>query len=294
MAIVSKLKEDYLFKKRLTNAQRLLGSSLANKKLSDSFAVVIHLYYVENWPLFLQRLNNISHIPFDLIITIPESNWNFATTIHITHPDAHIIEVPNRGRDVLPFITVAATLLDYRYKYVLKFHSKKSTHWDGGQDWLEGMMKSLLPKNPLYVGHIFDKLEDANTGIIGPKDVYYPLTINFPANGIHMNRIISKLYSQRRAHAVLQENRENYGFFGGTMFWARLDAIEKLLDFPVNRFEREAGQIDGTLAHALERLFCVVPEVEKRLMYELTPGGKMTDRLYRSDNVPDWSTDHDK
>src|SRR6185437_13658460 len=45
----------------------------------------------------------------------------------------------------------------------------------------------------------------------------------------------------------------------GGMFWARVDAIRPLLDagFSFDDFPVEAGQTDGTLAHAIER--CFVP-----------------------------------
>ena len=47
------------------------------------------------------------------------------------------------------------------------------------------------------------------------------------------------------------------GFFAGTMFAARSVALEPAMSLAISpdQFEPETGQVDGTLAHALERIF---------------------------------------
>jgi len=49
-------------------------------------------------------------------------------------------------------------------------------------------------------------------------------------------------------------------FAAGTMFWARLAALAPLATLPdaALDFEREAGQVDGTLHHAYERVIALV------------------------------------
>ena len=48
------------------------------------------------------------------------------------------------------------------------------------------------------------------------------------------------------------------------MFWCRTDALRKLLelDLQFSDFDDEAGQIDGTLAHAMERAFLYAVEAQ--------------------------------
>lgn len=268
-------------------------SNLNILKTAD-IAVVIHLYYTDKWPLFVKKMRNLNTHQFDLFISLTEQSKDFILTIKETYPDAHVFVVPNIGRDVLPFIMLGKQLLKYHYQYVLKFHSKKSTHRTDGQDWLEGMLGDLVPDDKGTMDNIIKVLQRSHTGIVGPSKVYYPLSINFPANGEHMMQIVKKIYNKDIAHEVLQANRSHYGFFGGTMFWARMDAIQQLFNVSsIANFELEIGQIDGTAAHALERLFTIIPEIEKRKIFEVIEKA-VIDRPYTSDNIPGWSEDHDK
>jgi lipopolysaccharide biosynthesis protein len=186
---------------------------------------------------------------------------------------------------------VARILRQLDYSYLLKFHSKKSTHRDDGQDWLEDMLSKLLPENASVLNDTINALQKPDTGVIGPKGVYYPLTVNFPANGQYMTHVLKRMYRSSIVHKYLQQERAEYGFFGGTMFWARLDSVHDLIDVPLSYFEEEKGQIDGTVAHALERLFCIVSEIEGRKMYEVSESS-LQQRPYNSANIPQWSEDH--
>ncbi|MEO5949056.1 MAG: rhamnan synthesis F family protein, partial [Candidatus Saccharimonas sp.] len=62
-------------------------------------------------------------------------------------------------------------------------------------------------------------------------------------------------------------------FFGGTMFWCRLDFLEPLLRSPEATpadFNSERGQVDATTAHAVERLLGgLLHTVSKKKMYSV-------------------------
>lgn len=286
--------ENRKFQKQYDKQQQKLRDSIAADH--PKLAVIIHLFYTENWSLFLSKLKLLDEqgISFDLFVTTPPTNEPFMEEVAKSFPKMRYMVVPNRGRDILPFVKTVEVLKDAKYEYLLKFHSKKSTHWEGGQDWLTHTMDVLVSSNKTVAQKICRALKNDRTGIIGPSEYYFPLTINFPANGPHMTRMVTRLYGSSKAHEVLQINRKTYGFFGGTMFWARIDAIKSIIEAStIRNFESELGQIDATYAHALERLFCVVPEIDGRTMYELT-SNDCKERPYASDNIPDWSTDHDK
>lgn len=253
-------------------------------------AVVVHLYYPESWPLILQKLKKSLGDTFDLFITMPAHNAAFAEMVRTDMPKAVIVVLPNRGRDVLPFLRVAEQLYRLEYVQLLKLHTKKSTHRTDGADWFNELLSNLLPEGKKVVSQLFKTLDDTKTGIIGPAGQYMSLTVNFEANGMHMTRLLNRMYDHGTTYRTLQAERAGHGFFAGTMFWARMDALAPLLkaNIPIRQFETEKGQIDATLAHAMERVLGLLPEIDHRAMYEIDPKG-LKQISYDAGIVPDWS-----
>lgn len=66
--------------------------------------------------------------------------------------------------------------------------------------------------------------------------------------------------------------KESFQFAGGTMFWVRPEVLKPLYDLKIKLqdFDEEAGQIDGTLAHALERILgYIVTETQSKKIVEI-------------------------
>jgi lipopolysaccharide biosynthesis protein len=281
------ISENRQFKKLYNNNAIYLRSK--TRTASAYTAVIIHLYYTDSWQLLTKSLKSLN-TPFDLFVTMPPQNEDFAEKIYKVFPNARVLIVPNRGRDVLPFLQIAQHLEAKGYKYVLKLHSKKSPHRKDGEQWFKELVQTLLPEKASTLDKLLGTLGDKNTGIIGPKGQYISLMVNFPPNGPRIAEALSRIYEPTLTDKIIRRRRQ-YGFFGGTMFWARLDALKPVLDshFEISRFNPERGQIDATFAHALERIFSLVPEINKRDMYEIGPA-HIKKLEYKTDNIPDWST----
>ncbi len=303
MDIILRIKNKIRFKKaRLSNYKsslkmsqqynqinQLLMNSVVRSK-ETKIAVVVHLFYEESWILIEKKLKNLS-IPFDLFISIPSSNTRIINNIKKKYQLAYIYITPNKGRDVLPFVKILPIINDKGYSYVLKLHSKKSTHRVDGQEWMTNMISSLLPDKKQVLDDLLSILEKKSTGIIGPEDQYISLIVNFQANGTLMTKTLKIIYKNRKkVFNILQKNRKNYGFFAGTMFWIRLDNFKSIINynFKLSDFELENGQIDGTFAHALERVFCLIHEINGKKIYEISPSS-IKSIGYKTTNIPDWA-----
>ena len=241
------------------------------------------------WPYFINKIKRLD-INYDLLVTMPSVNGPLEDKIKRDKPDVKIIYVENHGRDVWPFLRAMESIgnITESYQSVLKIHSKKSKHRADGGDWLDDLTDSLIPQKG--VKNILETLANESTGIIGPKGHYLPLAVNLPANGLNIKELLRKRYSYFKTRKVLNSSY-SYGFFAGTMFWARMSAIKPVIDLGLkyHDFDNESGQIDGTMAHAIERVFCLIPELDNKIMYETSRGGEVTRIPYHSTNIPEWS-----
>ena len=163
--------------------------------------------------------------------------------------------VPNRGRDMAPlFCAFGKELMNY--DFIAHLHSKKSRYSKGATlGWREYLCTSLFGSDR-RIRQIFTLLTGEN-----PAGIVYPQTYcNMPswAHTWLANRQMGTTWCKR-----LGIDRVPRGYFDypvGSMFWARADALRPLFAAGISweDFPAEAGQLDGTLAHCLERLFVLV------------------------------------
>ena len=275
----------------LAYEKSIQGSIIDNRVRGNAdLAVILHLFYPDMWPLFQKKLRLLP-TPFDLFISVPFEKYGIAKeVVHHSDGEVVIVPLPNRGRDILPFLKIAKALKGLGYNNILKLHTKKSPHRKDGDFWSSSMIDNLLPSKSM-VTKIISLLEDEKTGIIGPRGEYLQLSVNFEANGVHLTQILNRIYPKDVQFQILQKNRHEHGFFAGSMFWVKCAALSPLIDSPFTSsayYEREAGQIDGTFAHAMERAFSLVSEIDNRKIYEVS-ANRLGRIPYRTDNIPDWS-----
>jgi len=229
------------------NAASGEGLGLSNRVL----AIVVHAFYVDVLEEMLIYLSNMG-VVHKLYVTTPfELEGEVRQLLEQYAMSYHLLLVQNSGRDVLPFLKIIPAVLKEKHGLLLKLHTKKSKHRKDGNVWRNDIFdKLLLPENASL---IIDKMiHDPDVGMVGPEGHIVAMTTYWGSNKSTVLRLANRM-------GVNCEQVMSHPFVAGTMFYARISALNPLLNLALNDgdFEKETGQVDGTMAHSIERLFSV-------------------------------------
>lgn len=224
---------------------------------SGKIAVHVHIYYEDLIPEFAPYLKNIP-FKFDLFISvITEAAALACREVFAGLPKLRkltIQVVPNRGRDLSPFVVAFGPQLR-NYDIVAHFHTKKSLYNEGATEgWREYLLRELLGSSD-RIQQIFSLLTDET-----PFGMVYPQTYHLVFYQAHTwlaNRALAERWAGSLGLNALP--RGYFDFPAGSMFWARAEALAPLFEagITLEDFPPESGQTDGTLAHTLERMLGV-------------------------------------
>lgn len=231
--------------------------SKVDKRAGDSdrqrdvtIAVIAHVFYLEVFEEMLAYMDGVTgvrlyvscphHLVSDVEAVLGRRTYEYS-----------ILAVENRGRDILPSLKLLQQAEADGFAYFVKVHTKKSLHRKDGEQWRRSLYGRLI--TPAALNHIADIFsQDPHIGMIGPQGSFHSLTASMGGNEARL-RLISNDLGLRWKDAI------GVGFFAGSMFAARFDALQPLMGLAFHEhdqaFERESGQLDGTLAHAIERAF---------------------------------------
>lgn len=212
--------------------------------------IVIHAYYPELLPEIFAYLRDWP-VPYRLVITAPNDGISqIEHHLQVARLVATIVPMPNHGRDILPFLETLQTQVRPE-EIVLKLHTKRSLHRKDGDRWRMEMLDQLMASD--RVRHIVDTFkEKKDLGVVVPKGHILPLTTYWGANAASVLKLTSEMDG-------IGVNPYDELFPAGSMFYLRADAAREILKLNLTGadFEEESGQVDGTLAHAIERCFGV-------------------------------------
>lgn len=212
-------------------------------------AVHVHVFYPELLPRILKGLDSMP-VPFDLFGSVPEG---VAVPPELEdRPGCTVERCPNRGRDIAPLVCTFGRRLS-AYDCVAHFHTKKSAHVADRPDWLDHVIAYLLGGRKRINGILH--LLEGGYGMVAAPD-YVPV----PEDPTGWMRNFPYAEDVVRRSGIGVDLRRDYTpvfFPQGSMFWARGDFLRRFLELPLSfdDFPVEPIGVDGSLAHALERMF---------------------------------------
>lgn len=214
-----------------------------------SLYALVHAWYPDTFEEILASLQACG-LPLRLIVTTaPEKAAQIRAALdrHSLQADVEVLE--NRGRDILPFLRVANRLVDEGVEVVLKLHTKRSPHRSDGNRWRRELLDRLLsPERAPRVLQAFAR--DPTLGMVAPDGHVQPLSYYWGANKDNVRYLATRI-------GIAAPEADLDTFVSGSMFWLRLNALRPLLDAHLGdcEFEAETAQLDGSFAHAIERIF---------------------------------------
>jgi len=227
--------------------------------LNGSIAVHLHLYFIDMLDFVFDYLSNVP-FEFDLYISIPdvvECNAGDITSRMRRVKKVGKVQIrrcENRGRDIAPLICTFGRELS-KYDYIAHFHTKKSSHTPTHSVWAQFIFEHLLGSEG-RVRRILSLLQN-DYRVVSPPD--FLLMPEEPSGWGSNLENAQKLVALSGMDFDLQKEFPVIEFPQGSMFWARGATLRRFFTLPITEkdFPAEPIGTDGSLAHALERLFFV-------------------------------------
>lgn len=216
-------------------------------------AVVVHAYFTDLLPQLIDSLRTIP-VPFDLIVTNATDEplpLDLSALDRVVN--SVVLDVANQGRDILPLIEVVNADLLEPYELVLKVHTKKSSWREShetlggdGAAWRDSFLTDLVGTEDQVRGILSAFAADPTLGLVTANDSI--LGSDYWGSDEENTAALLRRLELELVPDALR-------FAAGSMYWVRGFVLQGLrsLDLVAEDFEEEAGQIDGTTAHAVER-----------------------------------------
>ena len=217
-------------------------------------AVVLHLFHLEMAPEFLRYLSNI-RTACDVFVSTDTAEKRAVIERIFAQWPAGSVEVriaPNRGRDVAPKLLLFRDV-HRRYDIVLHLHSKQSDHASSLAHWRGYLLESLLG-SPQIVASILDLFtRELHLEMVAAQHFEpVPHWIDWGVNFTRARRLAERM---GRCLVIGQGIGFPLGFNVSGRGLRPSPSSCSTSIFSFDEFDDENHQVDGTLAHAIERMF---------------------------------------
>jgi lipopolysaccharide biosynthesis protein len=236
---------------RMALVNKSINHTCVNRGSNSPVAIVIHAFYLD---LFFEIVELVCKIdyPVKLYVTTPGYlEEKIKGMLVASGLSFFVMAVENRGRDILPFIKMIPIVIESEHCFILKLHTKKSKHRDDGDFWREDVFSKLVSTKSI-INSIEYMAKNQAVGIIAPAGHVLAMETYFGRNQANVEYLARRL-------GVCSSELAQINFVAGSMFFVRVSVLIPLINLALldDDFEDEIGQVDGTLAHAIERVFSV-------------------------------------
>lgn len=239
---------------------------------SQPFAVFLHVFYVDVLEEMRKQLQNLPNRAHVYVSTDTEEKKQ--AIIRLLEPlffsKLDVCVVPNLGWDIAPFLVGWKSVIP-QYELILKIHTKKSTNQqhEFSASWKSLLYSSLFgSKERVQLILAFFEAHP-ELGMLAP--VTHP-----EISGIESGKCFDHMQRILRGKGIKLPRNAAVDFAVGSMFWARPKILQPLLklNFSFEDFKNnQKTNRDGSLAHALERLFVWGCGIEKMTWGRVAPVG---------------------
>ncbi len=249
---------------RSTNAVTLdprSNTGISGNRRDLRLAIHVHAYYPDFVIEVFRLLERVAY-PFELFITTCsiENEQLITTYLKESKRDFswNILTVENRGRDICSMLTAFPEIWAC-YDVVAHLHSKKSSHTEFGDEWRRYLLTQMLGSAELVETILLFMTLNKDVGFFFP-DNYYKIK-KYIEWGSSWDLVLAML---RRLDAPTPQRPIIPEFAAGSMAWFRTSAFRRFVSTfnSSEDFEIECGQLDGTVAHAIERAFPLIAQAE--------------------------------
>ena len=237
-------------------------------------AVCLHIFYPDVALEILGKLEAL-RAPFTLLVTHSAPLGHDVTArldaLRRMRP-VEIRKVANEGSDIGPFLDLLPQLM--RFDIVCKLHTKRD-HPTYGSIWRDLLLEPLIGSDAIFRKVVRRFGRRRRIAMMGPADFYMSAQYLMGDNSRSVNDLLSQFARARIG--------TDWGFFAGTMFWVRPEIFQPLADIKIE-FRSTTGERvdDGAMAHAVERIFGLMPILhdKKIAILSTADGGLKIDSLH--------------
>ncbi len=221
--------------------------------------VHFHVYYEDQIPWFLEKMENICGCEWDLAVSYSHMEEASRERILSFRPDAMMFQLENLGYDLWPFIHILKSLDISRYDYVMKLHTKapfkKRMKWRSvpikGNVWRDRLVDALLESPETFRRLIMRFEQDPSAGLFCQRIFLITAESPFPEDNEALSEEMSRI-------GLSVEDRH---FCAGTMFLSRMAPFSFIVKAPISAEMFSSASVshgNGSLAHVYERILSFV------------------------------------